>query len=71
MTCQHFIEAIGLPEASFGGRTEKVKKCRYDFPWHDPKKCDQFPYRGREDSACWNQTRAEWDEFVQAAPGRW
>ena len=72
MTCRHFIGVIiGPSESGYGGRREKVKKCRYNFPWQDPKKCDQFPYRGREDSGCWNMTREEWDEFVQAAPGRW
>lgn len=71
MTCQHFIEAIGSPETDYGGRRIKVKKCRFNFAWQDPKKCDQFPYRGREGSGCLNMTREEWHEFVQAAPGRW
>jgi hypothetical protein len=69
MTCKHLIEAIiGTSESGYGGWTKKAKKCRYNF---HPKKCDKFPYRGREDSGCWNMTREEWDEFVLAAPGRW
>ena len=31
MTCQHFIEAIGTTESGYGGRREKVKKCRYNL----------------------------------------
>jgi hypothetical protein len=71
MTCQHFIEAIGAPGSSYGDRRTRAKKCRFNFPWQDPKKCDQFSYRGREDSGCWNMTKEEWDEYVQAGPGRW
>jgi len=54
MTCQHFVEAISAPGSSYGDRSTRAKKCRYNLPWQDAKKCDQFPYRGRDDSGCWN-----------------